>query len=77
VWQDIINISCCIIWWFPSEIFFLIFQLPNGQFLILDFSKVWNQLNMWILIIKLVTNDVPTWAYVIIVHFNHQKINHK
>jgi hypothetical protein len=45
MWQDIITISCCTIWWFPSENFFLIFQLPNDQLLILDFSKVWNQLN--------------------------------
>jgi hypothetical protein len=35
--QKIINICYCIIWWSPNESFSLIFQLPNGQLLILNF----------------------------------------
>jgi hypothetical protein len=34
------HIYCCIIWWSLNEKFSLIFQLTNGQFLILDFSFV-------------------------------------
>ncbi len=35
-------IYCCITWWLVNESFSFIFQLPNGQLLIFDYSFVQN-----------------------------------